>query len=164
MKKLLITTFLLFSSQSFASAINIQAIEACSLIENDAKRLMCFDNVISGKKIIKKHEKISKSTLNKPLVAESKTQEKLNEFGMENNKEANKEKLDEIQSKLVKVTKNKFGERTFTLSNSQVWKQKGSEFFSAKADDEVIIIRGVFNSFRIKKVGTNRLISVKRIK
>jgi hypothetical protein len=154
----------LFSSQSFASAINIQAIEACSLIENDAKRLMCFDNVISGKKIIKKHEKISESTFNKPLVATSKAREKLNEFGMENNKEAKKEKLDEIQSKLVKVTKNKFGERTFTLSNNQVWKQKGSEFFSAKADDEVIIIRGVFNSFRIKKVGTNRLISVKRIK
>ncbi|RXE94854.1 hypothetical protein [Pseudoalteromonas phenolica] len=115
-------------------------------------------------------KKISQSVMkaeeNKPVKAQKvtkKPQSKANEFGLEKSKQAAAKKLDEIRSTVVKITKNPRGQRTFTLSNDQLWKQKDADRFTAKEGDEVIIIRGVFDSFRMKKAGTNRLIQVKRV-
>ena len=160
MKKILITTLLLLSASGYASQVNVQALEACSLVESDLKRLMCYDNVMTDTK----NNKLDKGSSSETSLASTSTSDKLDEFGMENNKEAAKEKLDAVHSSVTKITKDKLGKRTFTLQNNQVWKQQNTEFFTAKENDEITIIRGVFNSFRMKKVGTNRLIPVKRIK
>ena len=48
MKKILMTTLLLLSASGYASQINVQALEACSLVENDLKRLMCYDNIMKN--------------------------------------------------------------------------------------------------------------------
>ena len=163
MKKILMTTILLLSASGYASQINVQALEACSLVENDLKRLMCYDKVIAGKKISQPVTKAKENTPAKAPKVVEKPQYKANEFGLEKSKQAAAKKLDEIRSTVVKITKNPRGQRTFTLSNDQIWKQKGSDRFTAKEGDEVIIIRGVFDSFRMKKANTNRLIQVKRI-
>ena len=160
MKKMLMTTLLLLSTSSYASQINVQALEACSLVENDLKRLMCYDKVIAGKSI----SQPKLQTQKKAALESVKTPHtKVDEFGLERSKKTALEKLDEIRSQLSKLTKNPRGQRTFHLNNGQVWKQKNSEHFSAKEGDEIIIIRGVFDSFRMKKAGTNRTIQVKRI-
>ncbi len=163
MKKILIATLLLLSTSSYASQINVQALEACSLVENDLKRLMCYDKVIAGKKISQPITKVEKNKPTKAPKVVEKPQNKANEFGLEKSKQAAAKKLDEIRSTVTILSKNTQGQRTFTLSNGQVWKQKNSERFTAKKGDEVVIIRGIFDSFRMKKAGTNRQIQVKRI-
>ena len=157
------TTLLLLSTSSYSSQINVQALEACSLVENDLKRLMCYDKVIAGKKVSQPVTKVEKNNLAKTSKIVEKLQNKANEFGLEKRKQAAAIKLDEIRSTVVKITLNPRRQRTFTLSNDQVWKQKGSDRFTVKEGDEVVIIRGTFDSFRIKKAGTNRQIPVKRI-
>ena len=163
MKKILMPTLLLLSTSGYASQVNVQALEACSLIENDLKRLMCYDKVIAGKKISQPTTKVEENKAAKASIKVEKPQKKANEFGLEKSKQVAAKKLDEIRSTVVKITKNPRGQRTFTLSNDQIWKQKSADRFTAKEGDEVIIIRGVFDSFRMKKSGTNRLIQVKRI-
>ena len=163
MKKILMTTLLLLTASGYTSQINVQALEACSLVENDLKRLMCYDKVIAGKKISQPIMKDEKDKSDNALKVVEKSQNKANEFGLEKSKQVAAKKLDEIHSTVVKITKNPRGQRTFTLSNDQIWKQKGSDSFTAKKGDEVVIIRGIFDSFRMKKAGTNRQIQVKRI-
>jgi hypothetical protein len=163
MKKILMTTLLLLTASGYTSQINVQALEACSLVENDLKRLMCYDKVIAGKKISQPIMKDEKDKSDNALKVVEKSQNKANEFGLEKSKQVAAKKLDEIRSTVVKITKNPRGQRTFTLSNDQIWKQKGSDSFTAKKGNEVVIIRGVFDSFRMKKAGTNRQIQVKRI-
>lgn len=163
MKKILMTTLLLLTASGYTSQINVQALEACSLVENDLKRLMCYDKVIAGKKISQPIMKDEKDKSDNALKVVEKSQNKANEFGLEKSKQVAAKKLDEIRSTVVKITKNPRGQRTFTLSNDQIWKQKGSDSFTAKKGDEVVIIRGIFDSFRMKKAGTNRQIQVKRI-
>lgn len=163
MKKILITTLFLLSAPSFASAINVQALEACSLVENDLKRLMCYDKVIGGKKISKSTTKAEESRPAQINKIVEQPQNQANEFGLEKSKQAAAKKLDEIRATVTELSKNTQGQHTFTLSNGQVWKQKNSERFTANEGDEVVIIRGIFDSFRMKKAGTNRQIQVKRI-
>ncbi|TMO53117.1 hypothetical protein [Pseudoalteromonas phenolica] len=160
MKKIFITSLLLLSTSSYASQVNVQALEACSLVENDLKRLMCYDKIIAGKNISKPVQQTLNTT--HPKVVE-KSQVKVDEFGLERSKKAASKKLDEIHSTVNKLTKNPRGQHTFHLKNNQIWKQKGSDRFPVKEGDEIIIIRGVFDSFRMKKVGTNRTIQVKRV-
>ena len=163
MKKILMTTLLLLTASGYTSQINVQALEACSLVENDLKRLMCYDKVLAGKKISQPIMKDEKDKSDNALKVVEKSQNKANEFGLEKSKQVAAKKLDEIRSTVVKITKNPRGQRTFTLSNDQIWKQKGSDSFTAKKGDEVVIRRGIFDSFRMKKAGTNRQIQVKRI-
>jgi len=156
------TTLLLLSASGYASQINVQALEACSLVENDLKRLMCYDKVMSGKQI--NSNVVVKESKQKATPASNKVQSKAGQFGLENNKKEAREKLDELHSRVAKLTKNPRGQLRFTLENGQVWKQNGSEYFSVKENDQIIIIRGVFDSFRLKKSGTNRTIQVSRVK
>lgn len=162
MKKILMTTLLLLSASGLASQINVQALEACSLVENDLKRLMCYDKVMSGKQI--NSNVVIKESKQKTTPASNKVQSKAGQFGLENNKKEAREKLDELHSRVAKLTKNPRGQLRFTLENGQVWKQNGSEHFSVKENDQIIIMRGVFDSFRLKKSGTNRTIQVSRVK
>lgn len=163
MKKILITTLLLLSTSSYASQLNVQALEACSLVENDLKRLMCYDKVMAGKQITQTVE--LQSIKKAPAIpAPAKAQTTTDSFGLENKKAAELKQLDEIEAEITKLSKDQFGKRTFTLSNGQVWRQKSSDAFTGKKGDRIIIIRGAFDSFRMKKAGTNRTIQVTRVK
>lgn len=158
MKKILITTLFLLSAPSLASNINVQALEACSLIENDFKRLMCYDKVISKETIT--------SSLNNEIssLPQSKSTKPKDTFGLENRKKEEAVKIDKIRAKVTKIQTNQVGYRTITLDNGQVWRQTDTDSFSAKKGDEIIITRGVFNSFKMKKANNNRTVQVKRVR
>lgn len=49
-----------------------------------------------------------------------------------------------------------------TLDNGQQWRQVGSDRLRLTNNDTVVIERGMFNSFLLKKAGQNRSIRVKR--
>ena len=62
MKKQLLSLLVLLSAPTFAAQteFNTQALQACSFIENDFNRLLCYDNTVAGKPL-------SKPTVNKTL-------------------------------------------------------------------------------------------------
>ena len=162
-KKLTILT-LVFSPLSFSAPLNTAALEACSLVDNDFKRLLCYDRVIAGKPI--KSSLNSDNTLNKKqaeVIASTKSNAD-STFGHEDKiKAQEKSEVEQITSDIVSVKESAVGIITFTLNNKQKWKQASSEYFSAKKGDTVIIKRASFGSFLMKKQGSNRTTRVKRV-
>ena len=51
MKKQILSLLVILSAPAFSaqSDINTQALKACSFIENDFNRLLCYDNTMAGK-------------------------------------------------------------------------------------------------------------------
>ncbi|MCG9767563.1 hypothetical protein EXT48_17115 [Pseudoalteromonas sp. CO348] len=165
MKKTMILFALGFSSLCAAEQINTQALQACTLIENDFKRLMCYDNVIANKPITETHS--SKVPVNKDKINtarnEKKAELKEDGFGLEHKVKAASEEIEEITAKLVKTTTQGRDKMVFTLDNGQVWRQVSSETFFANEGDTLIIERASFGSFLMKKAGSNRTTRVKRV-
>ena len=134
MKKTMILFALGFSSLCAAEPINTQALQACTLIENDFKRLMCYDNVIANKPITETHS--SKAPINKDKINTARNEKKVelkeDGFGLEHKVKAASEEIEEITAKLVKTTTQGRDKMVFTLDNGQVWRQVSSEtFFSS---------------------------------
>ncbi|MCO7201576.1 MULTISPECIES: hypothetical protein [Pseudoalteromonas] len=165
MKKTMILFALGFSSLCAAEPINTQALQACTLIENDFKRLMCYDNVIANKPITEIHS--SKAPVSKDKIKtarnEKKAELKEDGFGLEHKVKAASEEIEEITAKLVKTTTQGRDKMVFTLDNGQVWRQVSSETFFANEGDTLIIERASFGSFLMKKAGSNRTTRVKRV-
>jgi len=168
MKKQLLSLLVLLSAPTFAAQeINVQALQACSFIENDFNRLLCYDNTVAGKPLTKPSEKKTLTppkavtnvspNVSAPVAAVSKA----DDFGLEH-KEITKDKDENITASVSSVRKAPYGELIITLDNDQQWRQIGSDSLKLKESDTVVISRGVFNSFLLRKDGQNRSIRVKR--
>lgn len=158
MKKILMTTLLLLSASGYASQINVQALEACSLVENDLKRLMCYDKIMKNEKP-HKAQKENKAHLNKQAKVPNNTRD--DEFGLENRVE---HKVDHIRSEIVTLKLPKVGSKTVTLENGQIWKLTDVDVFRAKVGDSVVIKRAALGSFLMNEVNSKRAYRVKRLK
>ncbi|SFC83583.1 hypothetical protein [Pseudoalteromonas denitrificans] len=156
MKKLTLSLFVLISTSSFAQEVNTQALAACSLVENDFKRLLCYDQTIAGKSI----DMTSMTT--KTPVNGSKSQNKDQAFGLEH-KDIAKDAAQEQTARVTSVKKAPRGELILTLENGQKWRQIGTERLKVKVNNDVIISRGVLNSFQLGVVDSNKKIRVKRV-
>ncbi len=166
MKKriLLIAPLFLSAGLTAKPEINTQALEACSLIENDFNRLLCYDNIMAGKSIgsARSESKIPQhAKAHKQAAKEKQATAPKDDFGLEH-KEIVKEQEDEIRVTVTKAEKAPHGELVITMDNGQIWRQIGSERFRLKEGDKVVISRGMFNSFLLKLEGQNRTIRVKR--
>lgn len=168
MKKQLLSLLVLLSAPTFAAQteFNTQALQACSFIENDFNRLLCYDNTIAGKSLVKpsvtKTLTPPKESSNVPVaaIAPAATTE---DFGLEH-KEITKDKNENITALALSVDEAPYGELIISLDNNQEWRQIGSDSLKLKESDTVTISRGVFNSFLLHKEGQNRSIRVKRTK
>lgn len=158
MKKILMTTLLLLSASGYASQINVQALEACSLVENDLKRLMCYDNIMKNEEP-HKAQKENRAHLNKQAKASINNND--GEFGLENRVE---HKVDHIRSEIVTLKLPKVGSKTVTLENGQIWKLTNVDVFRAKVGDSVVIKRAALGSFLMNEVNSKRAYRVKRLK
>lgn len=168
MKKTMILFALGFSSLCAAEQINTQALQACTLIENDFKRLMCYDNVIANKPITEKRAAKSVTRNNEQSAAVapvvSATPEVKEEgFGLERRVKVASEEIAAITAGVTKITKTNRGKKVFTLDNGQEWTQVSKETFFADEGDTLIIQRASFGSFLMKKEGSNRTTRVKRV-
>ncbi len=164
MKKQILSLLVILSAPAFSaqSDINTQTLKACSFIENDFNRLLCYDNTMAGKPLTQSTvtQKVTAPTTatNVPVVAVEAPKE---DFGLEH-KENHTEKDSEIKAAVTSVDKAPYGELIITLDNNQKWRQIGSDSMRLKESDTVTITRGVFNSFLLRKDGQNRSIRVKR--
>ena len=171
MKKQLLSLLVLLSAPTFAAQteFNTQALQACSFIENDFNRLLCYDNTIAGKSLTKPTitKTLTPPTANNvpqvvaaaPMQAKAKT----DDFGLEH-KESQVEKETEIKAMVTSVKEAAYGELIISLDNGQQWRQIGSDSMRLKENDTIVISRGAFNSFLLKQDGKNRSIRVKRTK
>lgn len=177
MKKQLLSLLVLLSAPTFAAQteINAQALQACSFIENDFNRLLCYDNTIAGKSLTKPTvtkvltpptatnvPAIANASVTAPTAPTAQTVT-IDDFGLEH-KETYKEQDSTIKATVTSIEKAAYGELIITLDNDQQWRQIGSDSMRLKENDSVVISRGVFNSFLLKVDGKNRSIRVKRTK
>ncbi|MEI8643796.1 hypothetical protein P4S60_16175 [Pseudoalteromonas sp. Hal040] len=175
MKKQLIpfVALLTITGTAQANEVNLQALQACTFVENDFNRLLCYDNVMAGKSLSKPATKqqIEQPAASSaapvaaaPVAAAASTQivkTKNEDFGLEH-KEVAKVNDDQISAIVKSVKKAPYGELIIELDNGQQWRQVGSDSLRLKEQDVVVIERGVFNSFLLKVEGQNRSIRVKR--
>lgn len=172
MKKQLIpfVALLTIAGTAQAGEVNLQALQACTFVENDFNRLLCYDNVMAGKSLskpaTKKQIKQPVTSSAAPVAAAAATSEqtlktKNEDFGLEH-KEVAKQNDDEITAVVKSVRKAPYGELIIELKNGQQWRQVGSDRMKLEVSDKVIIERGVFNSFLLRIEGQNRSIRVKR--
>ncbi|MEM0516075.1 hypothetical protein WCN91_11740 [Pseudoalteromonas sp. YIC-827] len=155
--------------------VNIQALKACSFIENDFRRLLCYDNIMAGKPIDSMPAEAPANKAGKSqgkgaaaaaaaagnANAANKGKKDKSDFGIEH-KQRNEENGDELVAKVSSVKEAPYGELIITLDNGQRWRQVGTESFRVSKNDTVVISRAMFNSFLMKKQGTNKSIRVKR--
>ena len=176
MKKQLIpfVALLTIAGTAQADEVNLQALQACTFVENDFNRLLCYDNVMAGKSLSKPATKkqieqpvaSSAAATAAPVAAAGATNEQIvrtknEDFGLEH-KEVAKVNDDQISASVKSVKKAPYGELIIELDNGQQWRQVGSDSLRLKKQDVVVIERGVFNSFLLKIEGQNRSIRVKR--
>jgi hypothetical protein len=135
---------------------------ACKKIENDGKRLTCFDAIFP-------HQQ---STATKALT---KTQKQYtdDDIGAEDLKQHTKspakEKTKTLKSGLIEFGTNRSGKYFFVLTNGQIWTQIQSEtnklYVPKKLNDvTVVITRTSLGGHSLRIDGKKRSIKVKRLR
>lgn len=165
MKKHMFSLLVLLSTPAvYANTINEQALQACSFIENDFNRLLCYDNTVAGKPLTNSIQHAKPLQIDEPPKTATTPPSKSNkpvEFGLEHQNN-NKNIEQAIEANVLKIEEAPYGELIITLENNQQWRQIGSDKMRLSKGDTVIISRGMFNSFLLKKADQNRSIRVKR--
>ncbi|TKB46285.1 hypothetical protein [Thalassotalea mangrovi] len=143
----------------------------CSEISDDSKRLACFDAYLKQKSQqpsvpAKSTEPEVDNVANDavvPVSPQPTRQQVEQQFGLEHKKTEAEQEVSEISSTLAKVQERAHNAWSFTLDNGQQWQTVESTSTRFKKGQEVIIKRGMFNSFSLKKADSNRTVKVKRI-
>ena len=151
MKVVLIVLGLLCVSH-VADATEIKSLqkdfENCASVQDDDKRLGCFDKLA---------EKL------KPAIAQSK----VDNFGKEHlakTPEELEEKDEPVVFTVKSFTRNAYKKLRITFENGQVWKQMDTGRLKLAPGDKVELKKGIFGVVYLGKVDQNKTIKVKRTK
>ena len=160
----IITVFTcLFSPLSFASIL--EEGEKCTEIKSNKLRLSCFDQLFAKNSARLQQETRTKAQLEAQAKAAA---EHALEVKATNEQTFGLKKKTDTEQKLhlivATVDATPYGNLKLKFKNGQVWKQTDSTRLRLKSGDAVIISRGAFGSFNLKKVTSNKKIKVKRIK
>lgn len=185
----------------YSNIIKAQSTDAaaCRLIQDNIKRLACFDmlsleqtsndkaQIAPQTPVTVKAETtreiddidkraqalMTKSTEyenpfsgNKPRISAntSRSAAKADDsFGSEFLSNDEQDEIDEIQTRIISVSKDAKGYATITLSNNQIWRQTETSRFSIKENDFISIEKGVFGAYYLSKSDNNRQLRVQRI-
>ncbi len=184
---------ILASSFALAAAdedSNMNALLECAALQDDARRLECFDNATAEPQApavvneaaasppVEAAEPASVATppdepaAVAPAAAAAAAPElsPVEKFGMNAAVAARSagsvqsDKLTEISATVTHVSKRAYGELVVTLENGQVWTEKESEYgFRVKEGDTITIRQGTFGGYRMISRG-NRSSQVVRVK
>jgi hypothetical protein len=159
-----------FSSNASAAASLSAKLNQCGTISQDSKRLACFDALLTvdGVKEAPKAQVNKVEVLAAPVA---KVQPKLSEkqqvddFAEEHLKKTKEEQGPEsISSSITKLKKMLRGQWIISLANGQKWQQRDSGKLKLKVGNMVRLEKGMMGAVYLYKEGSNRSISVKRIK
>lgn len=156
----------------------------CVNIKADDKRLACYDRVfmhITAKKE-QKHTmpeadmkvvaapeaplKVIEPPINEAPASVVSGQAAMDNFGAENlsRKEDNSDELTELSAVVASVSEGPRGKRTFVLENGQVWAEDENSRVRVKEGTQIVISKGLFTSYYLKRAGTNTNVRVSRKK
>jgi len=166
---------LLLSNSAFANnVVHDVALLKCAEQSDQMERLACFDNLVIKVKhkvsrkladnsviATKDITKINKiNTINSSLPTQSST-----DFGQEDKLKQQELSLKQVEFIVKSATLSIRKNWHLIFDNDQVWyATEANSLIKFKAGDIVVIKRGVFNSFSIKKKNSKRSVRAKRIK
>lgn len=164
MKKLLLP-LLLLPQPAFAAE---EALIICRQIEETAKRVACYDEVVDS------HFQINSSnsgdTTTAPEKAESSVVPEAQSLFGKNDAEAKRivetslaiEQISEIEAVVTDVRKSASKKLTVSLDNGQIWRQLDNQPLLLKNGEAVVIRKASLGSFLMEKKTGGRSIRVKR--
>jgi hypothetical protein len=166
--------FLNFSAQ--AASLNERLMQ-CAVLKDSLERLVCYDQLtksartapeealtvqrapVTAAPVMPVAQPKSPTIVQAPAEQAKSAEE---EFGLEH-KQTEEQKNTDNQEMVIKAAKqNQYDQWTITFTNGQKWKQVDNTNMKFKEGDKVIISRGFWNSFNLKKAGSNRSMKVKR--
>ncbi|MDN3652393.1 hypothetical protein QWY77_06405 [Thalassotalea ponticola] len=180
MRPILLTVALLTCSSAFA--FDSQRWLDCSNINNNDDRLACYDRVANSLK----SEPTSAPSATDPVpeavapaptvtTATAATAAATNAasdtaqgsvqagFGLEHKMTEQEQAVDALTMTISKAKQSLHGEWTLWFENGQQWRTLSNKRIKFKAGQEVVISRGIFNSFTISAVDSNRTTKIKRL-
>jgi hypothetical protein len=133
---------------------NDVGIEKCKAINNALERLACYDSLFN--RVNTESDKSGVAELTRPNLEA--------DFGAEQlaRSEHNKE-IQEISVQVVDIQENNRGQRTFILANGQHWRETELSRLRVKTGQEVVVKKGAFSAYYLKKPNVGRTVRVKRI-
>jgi hypothetical protein len=162
---------------SGAERIDGERIVACSKEDDDARRLACYDSVMSSSGTPIRESLVPPSTSGQPTsppVAPTIPVSNEDEFGIKGSELAKQRraqqtelrgapKIHSLSAVVTKVASGAHGIRIVTLDNDQVWRQKTAEAsFPVKIGDRVTINAGMLGSHHM--TNAKRSTQVTRVK
>lgn len=141
----------------------------CSEIQDDLKRLVCFDNLAASQAANAISNKTSNAKINESRnTLERKVTELSAGFGSEHIKKSAKatNEVHQVLFFVDQVTQDQFEKFRITFTNGQQWKQTDDGTIRLKVGDKVLLTKGVFGAVYLKQsnIDSNRKIRIKRIK
>lgn len=171
----LCAALMLWSMPSVAILANVQnsEVEKCMSVDNDIARLLCYD-ALFGRVQASPQEAVvpvpppvamlPKTVPDNTPKAAPQPAPIEEDFGAEQlSKKEDKAELREIQETVSSVSENSRGLRTFILANGQHWRETESSRLRIKAGQEVVVKKGAFSAYYMKKPDSGRTVRVQRI-
>ena len=149
-------SILLAASLMLQGSVSEQALLECAEIDNNSKRLACFDQTVGPlRKAIDERE-------------EKRAQQAVEDFGRAVAK-PEVEALDKLEVAVTEARLNRSGELVVTLDNGQVWRQTSSNGIAIrqlhlKKVKTVVISRAAMQSHRMRVEPLGRSFKAKRVR
>ena len=158
-------------------------VRVCQAIEKNELRLVCYDDLFAQKDVktvdallpSNTQEKTalvgvvstnSQAPNNVPAVqAKIDMEEAKANFGAERlERNQTQNPISELSASVISLKEDARGRRTFTLENGQAWKEGESSRLRITEGTQVVIKKGVFSAYYLKRDDSNRTVRVSRVK
>jgi len=166
-----------FSSQAVeAGSTDLnKAVQQCGKISSEKQRLTCFDQLVmpvvdsSVEPVVEvvALKSITAAVVDSDSIQIEKKRKEIDDFAKDRIEKTSKQKAEEVNSIELTISQLKKlirGGWKITFENGQKWQQKDSTRINLKVSDNVVIEKGAFGVFYLKKEGTNKRVRVKRLK
>lgn len=146
------------------------ALRHCTTIASAPDRLACFDalardtlNAGAAFDTVVPTTPPSIATHTTAPTAPAPAVAPLNDFGLEH-RATTHPSGETLSATLAAVHRGGYGELRVTLDNGQVWEQVGTDRYQLKVGEQILIERGRFNSFFLRKQSSDRKVRFIRLK
>ena len=166
----LVATSMLMMPVSAADFVS--SFKQCAAEKDSLNRLLCYDKlakVLNHQQVDVELPDVPVATSKSPsTVSTARTLEPAStedEFGAKHLNKEKQEAVTQVSYVIKSIDKTIRGLYRFTFENGQKWEQQDNDVKTRfKVGETVIIKRGVFDAFYLKRPSSNRTIRVKRIK
>ena len=166
-KIVLLVACVIVTSNAVKAANITPDLKKCASINNEKQRLQCFDDYIIKISALK-HDNITPKAdvaiVSEPTSDIQKTENLVSSFGQAHRYSKKEREFDEMEAVVKSAKRDLRKNWKIELENGQVWIEKGGDKRASFSEgDTIVIVRGIMNSFQLKKLGTKRRIRVRRI-